>query len=261
MKEKIRLLLLDLDETLISKQNRPLEDFSKLFEFLSSNDIKFSFATGRGMYFIEHLLKNDPVFLDTYFIIHDGALIMNPLRKDMLHSSIISPDILDVFLRKEYATKLFFNQLEAIRSLEDNLEEDSSLRPFWQKYIHESKTYQLYGRNISSDEARDFADTCEEHGLLSYCFPYRKNPSHFSTLAINKGNSKGNAVKILADYLSIPLHEIMIVGDGINDLSSFELDAITVATTHAVPEIKTLAKFILTENQNIYSFIKNYLES
>lgn len=261
MNEKIKLLLLDLDETLISKENRPMEDTVKLFEFLSQEGIRFSFATGRAMYFIRDLLKDKPALLDAYFIAYDGALIFNPLGEKVLHSSVIDPDTLGVFLEKKYAAKVFFNQLDAVRSIENNLEDDSSLRPFWKKYEPDSQTYQIYGRKMSQAELQDFTEICEHHALLAYSFPYRKNPSYFSVLAARKSNSKGNAIRMLAKYLALPLREIMIVGDGINDVSSFELDAMTVGTSQAIPEIKKLAKFVLRENQSIHSFIREYLAS
>jgi Cof subfamily protein (haloacid dehalogenase superfamily) len=55
------------------------------------------------------------------------------------------------------------------------------------------------------------------------------------------GVTKGSAVAWLASSLGLPLSEVMVIGDSLNDLSMFELDCVRVAMGNATQAIKERA--------------------
>ena len=71
------------------------------------------------------------------------------------------------------------------------------------------------------------------------------SPSNFEVM--NKGTSKGRAVKVLADILNINREEIMCLGDSENDLSMIELVKIF---GNAEEFLKEKADYITDTNEN-----------
>lgn len=256
----IQFLFLDIDETLLTKSNTPKEDMPRLLSFLSSHGIRYSFSTGRGMYFVDDLLKKNSAPLDEFFIVYDGALIVNPSQKKVLHASPIAKKTVEELLQQPFAAKLFFNGRDAIFSIENTLEVDSSLYKFWRSLPTTDDFYQLYGRDLTEDEKNLLDKFCTGHELESYSFPYRKNPANYSFLSVNRGNTKGTAIRKIAEHFGIPIESVMIVGDGINDVPAFELGAVNVATPDALPQLKSMASFVLELNEGIYDFLSKKLK-
>lgn len=50
--------------------------------------------------------------------------------------------------------------------------------------------------------------------------------------------SKGNALKLMADYLKVPLENTVAIGDNLNDLSMFQVAGQSVAMENAEDEVK-----------------------
>ena len=67
---------------------------------------------------------------------------------------------------------------------------------------------------------------------------------------IKKGCSKKNAIQILADKLGIKQEEIMVMGDGGNDISMFECAGLKIAMANAEPYLKEKADFVTTSNND-----------
>ncbi len=259
MTPTFRLAFLDIDETLTTAASEPKENIGRLLSMLGTHGIRHAFATGRGMYFIEYLLRRDRSLLDGYFIAHDGALVMNPVNREILHASRLAPATVKMLLLQSYAAKLSFNGQNAIYSSVNAFEETSSLYRFWREFKLGIDFYQMYARGLTTTERADLERLCADVGLTAYSFPYRQDPTQFSLLAINKDNDKGRAIRIVAKRLGVDLSEVLIVGDGINDISAFKVGAFNVATTEAVSELKDLASSILESGETIYDFLHRRL--
>lgn len=57
------------------------------------------------------------------------------------------------------------------------------------------------------------------------------------------GWTKADGIKILADKLGLGLDEIMVFGDGVNDIEMFDAAVHTVAVQNAVPEVRERARY------------------
>jgi Cof subfamily protein (haloacid dehalogenase superfamily) len=62
---------------------------------------------------------------------------------------------------------------------------------------------------------------------------------------------KGIILKKVVDRMSIKREEVMILGDSFNDYSMFEIFEETVAMKNAIPEVKTIAKYVTDTNDNL----------
>lgn len=79
---------------------------------------------------------------------------------------------------------------------------------------------------------------------------------------IAPGISKGNAVRYLCEYLSIPIEQTIAAGDAENDISMIKTAAIGIAMANAEPEIKAVANMVTTRDNNhdgIAEIIETYL--
>jgi Cof subfamily protein (haloacid dehalogenase superfamily) len=67
---------------------------------------------------------------------------------------------------------------------------------------------------------------------------------------MHKGNSKGRAVKALADFFNISKEEVMCIGDNENDLSMIEYAGIGVAMGNGSELVKKAANYVTDTNNN-----------
>ena len=79
--------------------------------------------------------------------------------------------------------------------------------------------------------------------------------------AVNKGVSKGAALKLLAESLGIKREEIMAFGDGQNDKSMIEYAGLGVAMGNALEEVKEVADLITLTNEEdgVSHMVEKYL--
>jgi hypothetical protein len=63
-----------------------------------------------------------------------------------------------------------------------------------------------------------------------------------------KGVGKGNALKKLAGHFLIPLEQIAVIGDYLNDLEMFKVAGYSVAMGNAPDEVKRAANWVAPSN-------------
>ncbi|MFU0825856.1 MAG: hypothetical protein ACFWTK_12930 [Clostridium sp.] len=65
---------------------------------------------------------------------------------------------------------------------------------------------------------------------------------------MKKGISKGNAVKILAEFYGLKREEVICIGDGENDLSMIKYAGLGIAMGNAPDYVKKEADYITETN-------------
>ncbi len=76
---------------------------------------------------------------------------------------------------------------------------------------------------------------------------------------ISSISSKGNALKILADYLNIPLKDTIAIGNDNNDISMIKTAGVGVAVENATVDLKKYANIITDSND--LDGVAHYLET
>lgn len=64
----------------------------------------------------------------------------------------------------------------------------------------------------------------------------------------NKDVSKGNAIKILCDYLKIDINKTMAIGDSDNDIEMLQVSNVKIAMSNATDNLKKVANFVTLSN-------------
>jgi Cof subfamily protein (haloacid dehalogenase superfamily) len=77
--------------------------------------------------------------------------------------------------------------------------------------------------------------------------------------AYHQEANKATMIKILARYLKVPLKNVVVFGDFVNDLGMFKIAGRAIAVSNAIPDVKRVAHEIIGSNDN--GSVINYLES
>lgn len=74
--------------------------------------------------------------------------------------------------------------------------------------------------------------------------------------------SKGNALKVVANYYNIPNDKIIAIGDGHNDIEMIEFAKVGVAMGNCHPDLLKVAneRAKSVEDHGVYHFLKKYFE-
>lgn len=252
-----KAIFLDFDGTLTNDADNSITgDPGTLLTLLKSRGIFTALATGKGLYFVEDLLRNHDDLLNNYYVLHDGTLVINPYTKKVLLSKPISQETVSLLQDKirPITNNFYFNKIDGLYSKDNNLSADSSLYRFWKKGDDCSAVYQIYIRDLSPEQVSDIKKVLKHKDVSWYVFGSRRGLS--SVIIHHSGANKGKAVKRVLNAMNIREEESVIIGDGINDVPAFNLKkAYKVAMPHAVPEILQLANIVLEPKQNISDFL------
>ncbi|MEK7644854.1 MAG: HAD family hydrolase [Patescibacteria group bacterium] len=256
MKRDIKVVFIDFDGTLTNQATNELtEKPDELIDSLKKAGAVPVISTGKGLYFIYDLLANKPRLLDGYFILHDGALVLNPFTGDILHSNIMSAEIVGGLLEKLTAItqNTYLNKATGLFSEHNLLSKDSSLFKFWNKTLDHEGVYQVYVRDIQESLVTTIKDLADHFDLEMYSFASRRNSR--SLMIHNRTSNKACAIKKVLDRGGWTEKEAAVIGDGVNDLPAFMLDVFKIAASDAIPELKNKADLVLEVGERIDSTI------
>ncbi|MCX7798338.1 MAG: Cof-type HAD-IIB family hydrolase [Melioribacter sp.] len=271
---KIKLVLFDLDGTLVDDKSNLREDTIFLIKTLKEKGVKFSIASGRIFYSFQNYVYD--LEIDVPVIALDGAYIINPVNEELISSSFLNHKHVKRALK--LAEKYFLNVALCGKEAIYCTKENETVKYFINKYGADYKlvssyepyffaTYEIILSSASGEQL--------QKALKKMVFPYtfgvytsfyKSSSSEQNYIAeIRKmGVDKGKAFCKLCKYLGIKVNNTAVVGDWYNDISLFHTNAYKVAMTNAVPEIKALADMITQKDNNefgINEFLQKLLEA
>lgn len=107
-------------------------------------------------------------------------------------------------------------------------------------------TYQELKQKFSEDISLYFAEDVSKKGYYWLQIYHRES-------------NKAHMIKTLARKLQLPIRNIVVFGDYMNDLGMFKIAGRAIAVSNAVPEVKQAAHEIIGSNEN--NSVIAYLES
>ena len=271
IKNKYKLLVLDVDGTLVSKKDNISDNDRLAIVEAVNSGIVVSLCTGRIINACTSLL--DKIGLKGPHIFFDGALVYDTALNQSIYMQPIPPEIvkkvcemaceedipLDLFsfnryfvTEKSWRTDL---RLEAF-GIEATVDDFSTL---WQR---ENIIRGGIILNTPEDEKRvkDFGEKIS--GMLSLSWSLIPNyPNHHFINVLLKGVSKGRALEALTRYLGISAAEVMAIGDGLNDIPLLSVAGLAVAMQNAPDALKSQADYITAdvENSGVAGAIRHFL--
>lgn len=252
--KRFKLAVFDLDGTLVeSGSDRITPATLKAIKTLHENNILSTFATGRSWRqtrgLVEKLQIRIPVIVQT------GALIINPQTGKVLKSQplradlerklqgISAPSLVDQFCLSEdgiyYTTRVstsggkwLFRSGEGCRLVAGDLDQGSVIKHL---FIGSEAEIKPLAKLVG--ELKPTPNTI--------LWPPDKEGYDWFLEVFDPSASKGQALLWLAEYLGLPLNEIIAFGDGYNDLDMLETAGFGVAMHGSPPELIEQADLVI----------------
>lgn len=246
-----KAIFIDIDGTLVPLDNKAHISPGEMLNFFSKKGLRAAFVTGRGLYYVQFLLKEFQALLNNYFILYDGALIINPHTNHVLFSNPIEAHTVQKLLQRfeSIKSKIYINKKDAIYSEHNSLSEGSSLFPFWKPFSDAENTFQIYIRDVPEEQKQFVEEILDEAHVEYYSFPSARNGASY--MVSQNGVNKASAIEVFLEKNQIREEETIVVGDGINDLPMFNLKAYKIAAYDALDEVKKKADLVLKREETL----------
>jgi len=259
----IRLLLIDIDGTLVGDDKLIPDKNRKAIHSLLAKKIIVTLVTGRNYHSSKEVL--DALHEDVPIVFQNGAFIYRPISKTVISKKYLHPEIAKFLIEKGRENNLYIllytDFLETI-----DMYIETKYAGVYEKYL-ERNQYRMQlvpdlldiPRNAISEVVFLGKENCIQK---IYVEAESRFPGQFSPIKsfdaageiffefFAPSVSKANSVLLLSDYFKIPLSDIMFIGDSYNDIEAMKIVGMPVAMGNAIQEVKDLAGFICKSNND-----------
>ncbi|HEY55995.1 MAG TPA: HAD family phosphatase [Dehalococcoidia bacterium] len=266
-----KLLVLDIDGTLLGKDGNILAEDREALARVSDSGIKVSLSTGRAVQACTQVL--DELSLDGYHIFCDGALVYSPAYQSEVYVQALDKTVLKRAVEFAHVHEMGIDFYSATRYFVE--------RETWSAVVHRD----FFG---IPPTVTDFDEICEREtiikaGLVATSpeevtmarrfhlefgdrlhFSWVTTPSYPGVDFINvvaPGVSKGRGLEALTAHLGITPAETVAIGDGNNDISLLSSAGLAVAMGNATSGAKEVADYVTldVERGGVAAAIKKLL--
>lgn len=258
--ELYKLIAIDIDGTLMNDRKEITKEVNDAIQAAKAKGVKVVICTGRPIVgvqsIIEELKLNDE---EDFVITFNGALVQNTYTKDVESQITLNYEN----LKELYELSLKLHSPFQFFDTENLYTPNKEISRYT---IHEAHINQIPIHYRPIDEVQKdmlipkvmFIDEPERLDTTIANIPesfwdkytFVKSTPFFLEI-LDPSVSKGNAVRLLAEKLSIKQEEVICIGDGENDLSMVEYAGCGVAMANAVSVVKEVAQFhTLSNNEN-----------
>jgi Cof subfamily protein (haloacid dehalogenase superfamily) len=260
----IKLIVSDLDGTLLGLDNHIKKEDKHAIQLAMEQGIDFAIASGRMDNEILDVLKE----LDqkAHRISQNGAFIYTKTNLP-LYAATFSPQLAQQIYRQakelEEAIVLVCNEntyfieetnentVEIEKRLFYGLHEHPNILDSIDKDIHPSKITVL----AANEQIVEFEQKII-HQFGNHIDTFISEPRCLDIMP--KNISKGNAIRTLMEHLRLQPNEIACFGDAFNDIPMFRLTPYSFAMSHAHPDVKKEAQYVINSvSEGIHMILKN----
>ena len=259
---QIRLVLMDIDGTLIRGSDDTIDNVVTQLRRLKPVGIRFSVATGRTLFGAQRIIremsavrmKMPPV------IAYNGAVVAWPEDTAVLHRFTLPPDpvraLLSEFRRRSITPFVYTCQDRFDASIVERVYGDgrSAARPAtefnampitWVDTFDEVPAQDVVAiLGQQPDPGQDIRPTVTELGQ-SFGADLRITSSDNRYIEVaHPLSTKANALKVLAQKLGVAPAEIMAIGDSYNDMEMLATCGVGVAVANAPAAVKEAAHYV-----------------
>lgn len=243
---KYRLLALDLDETLLTKDKQISMESKKWIEQTKKNGVVVIMATGRGRQRVQSIQRE--LILHTPMVLVNGGEVWG-MDEVLLERSLIPRDKVRILhqLAESSGAGYWGYNLENFVG--------------WKQWNEEmfSKNWLKFGMRHDDPEAlletKKVLTTFPDLGIT------QSGPNNIEIGL--RGKSKATGVRRVCKHLGINMEEVMAIGDNLNDLNLIRDAGLGVAMGNANEQLKAVADVVTetNEKEGVALAIQNYLFS
>lgn len=267
--KNIKLIVTDIDGTLLNDDGELGAESKKLLKELMKLNVMVSLATGRLNSAVTEIAKE--ISLNGYIISLDGALIKDYINDKTIYESYLKTSQVKkaITLSEKNLVNIVLCHASTIYYTENNSVIPSLLSKYGASY-NQVDSYQDYISGtleiVCSSDIKDSIKQLEEKfsfpsslGCNTSYFRSKKNENIFYLEIRKAGSSKGKAVARMLKHLSIKAIQTAVIGDWYNDITMFQTKALKVAVANAIPELLKVAD-IVTAKSNREDGIAEFFE-
>lgn len=256
----LRLIIFDLDGTLLKRDGSVGEETKKLIKKLERIGVKFSFATGRLHSAIVDYAEM--LNIKTPLVSLDGSLIKSHPDGKIVFESFVPTKYVAQALKytDKYYVYVALCHDDAIYYTRENSFIPETMDKLGAKY-EEVDSYDNFMQQTLEVVlvAKTFTAINNIRTAITPLFFSKVNTSLFQShshpgiyyLEIRrKGSSKGSGMDRLCEHLNIYKKNTAVVCDWYNDLTLLQKPVLKIAMKNAVKEVKELADFVTSKTNN-----------
>ena len=260
----IKLVAIDLDGTLLNDTKQVSEQTAAALRCLPQRGVKMVIASARPPRSVRQF--HSMLGLDTLSIHYNGALIWDEQTKQVIDHTPMDGALVmeiiagartiypDLLVSCEVLDRWYTDKFEQSYTTETGrLFRPDVIAPL-ESFCNQPITkLMLLGH---PDIIADLADALPP--LLSEATCVRCDPELLQIM--DKRANKAIALKKVADYYSVPLDQVMAIGDAANDVEMLLAAGVAVAVDNAHPSVKQVAHWIAPSNNDhgVHAALKRY---
>lgn len=268
MKNQIKLLVLDIDGTILKKNFTFSTRLKKTIRKAQQKRVRVALTTGRMFYtslpFAKKLKITEPISC------YQGALIKSINGKNIYHHPLsisVSNQILKLAQKNNWSCNFY---------IDDKLYMTKATTKEAKKYLKietqfHNNYFEINLDNFKIAKKPTKIIIIEKMGnikkvevelkkLLGNKIETTYGVAEFLDI-MKKGTNKGTALKELAKTLKVSLKDTMVIGDFYNDISMFEVAGLSVAVKNAPKKVQSYVDFVTDscENDGAAKAIEKYI--
>ena len=239
-----KLLIFDLDGTLLSGKNEITKQSKEAIWKCKKNGYYIAYITGRGTIKTKEFIEGLPC--DAYACNNGSKIFCNDI---LIENNCIEYDCGKKFLENECINKELFIVMEPYKYL------TYADRKIDNMYYYRTNITDLPNNPIDMISIRNREGiNIEKYNTLKF-----KKSGAKELMVNSKKATKLNSLKIISNYFGITKDDIISFGDDYSDIEVFENSGKSIAMGNAIKELKDVATYITDDNNNngIANFINN----
>lgn len=253
MKSKTKLLLFDLDDTLLNS-----EKFVSPANALAVNKCKslgmiIGYITARSPRKVKTYLKDLPCDCIAYY---NGASVF--VENTLLEKNEIpyAKGIKTMSeIQNEYPKILIGAYLEPFNYFNGQIQ-NIITKTAYPGTIQELPPYDIQRIRIVTEAYKDISLDQFITSDMKYLFTING-----TAIITSKGATKENALRKFAEFFNIDISDVIAFGDDTNDMDMIKAAGVGIAMGNAIDKVKSVADFVCETNDNdgVAKWISNYL--
>lgn len=246
--KSIKIVFTDLDYTLTSSEGIIDIKYKRIFEKLSDIGIPVVINTGRSVGYTIPICKQFNA--SNYLIATNGAEIYNYLTDKTIYRSVISKENIELLNEIIIKNNLLYTAFAGKNKYTNKDDEKHKL--FYCKNLKDidddivQVVLQSYDVNLMIEAKRALLNNNSLKIINKSSKVVEGELLYYDV--VNSDVSKGNALKVLCDYLNIDPSKAMAIGDALNDLDMLKAAGYKVTVNNAKEELKQIADIVAPAN-------------
>lgn len=260
----IKLLVLDVDGTLLNSNREMSERTIKILKKVQQNGVRIALATGRPTYGVLPYAKAiDLDFNDGYIISYNGAKVLEASTGKIIFERAIDPQMIP-YLEKQALRSgcdlAYYEKDEVVATNTNNphlvdeaqmnnmsLRHVSSLSESTEKLGEDKQSWPTEVILVNDDEQvlLGIEEYLQRH-LNGVMDTIHSNPYYLEVVGYQVG--KSHAMSALVQKLGISMKEVMAFGDGHADINMLQMAGTGIAMGNAPEEVKRCADYTTLSN-------------